>query len=384
MVRVPEPEHTPEGPQYEGRPLDRPDDEVVDQGAAFDARTLIGRRRVLSLFGIGASTVVLAACSSNSSGPSATSTAAASGSAGTEGEIPEETNGPYPADGTNDVNVLERSGIVRSDITTSLDGGTAVEGVPLTLTLTVTDMASGDIPFEGAAVYVWQCDAQGRYSMYSQGVEEETYLRGVQFADADGVVTFKTIVPGCYTGRWPHIHFEVYPDADSATDVANVVATSQLAFPADMLGKVYALDGYSGSSDNMAGVGTRVSDDDIFGEGDWKLQAPTVSGEAGSGYVAKLDVGVDTDTEPTRGGAGQPPGGGGRSPRVPAGRCAVGQHARLTGVSPRGRQPAGATQSKRHHAVPLREAGTASATGSGRTRTHATARAPLPSLVGRP
>ncbi|WP_395571391.1 hypothetical protein [Streptomyces sp. BK79] len=78
-----------------------------------------------------------------------------------------------------------------------------------------------------------------------------------------------------------------------------------------MLGKAYGLDGCFGSSENMAGVGTRVSDDDIFGEGDWKLQVPTVSGDAGSGYVAKLDVGVDTDTQPTRGGAGQPPGGRG-------------------------------------------------------------------------
>ncbi|MFE8013821.1 intradiol ring-cleavage dioxygenase [Streptomyces antibioticus] len=311
MKRVFEGAHTFEGSVFEGRRLARPGDEVVDQGAGFDARTLFTRRRMLSLVGVGAGVVALGACSSvDASTGSAASESTPTGSGTSDGEIPEETNGPYPADGTNDVNILDRSGIVRSDITSSLDGGTTVEGVPLALTLTVTDMAADDAPFEGAAVYVWQCDAQGLYSMYSEGAEDETYLRGVQIADADGVVAFKTIVPGCYTGRWTHIHFEVYADADSATDVANTLATSQLAFPADMLAEVYALDSYSGSTKNLAGVGNKISDDDIFGDGDWRLQTPEVSGSVGSGYTAKLTVGVDTTTEPTRGGGGaQPPDG---------------------------------------------------------------------------
>ena len=54
--------------------------------------------------------------------------------------------------------------------------------------------------------------------MYSQGVEDQNYLRGVQVADADGVVTFTSIFPACYAGRWPHIHFEVYPDQAGITD----------------------------------------------------------------------------------------------------------------------------------------------------------------------
>ena len=39
-------------PTYEGRALPRPDEEVVDQGLAFDIGTLFNRRRVLQLFGI--------------------------------------------------------------------------------------------------------------------------------------------------------------------------------------------------------------------------------------------------------------------------------------------------------------------------------------------
>ncbi|WP_314853777.1 intradiol ring-cleavage dioxygenase [uncultured Microbacterium sp.] len=328
MTRIPEPDQTPDGPAYEGRLLDRPEDEVVDQGAGFDIRTLVSRRAVLGLVGLGAGSVALAACSAATSAtPTATPTATATPTptptvtptptptatiASATSEIPDETNGPYPADGTNDVNVLADSGIVRSDITSSLGGGTTVAGVPLTMTFKVTDVANGNIPFAGAALYAWQCDAEGLYSMYSSGVEDETYLRGIQIADADGLLTFQTIVPGCYQGRWTHIHFEIYPDAASATDVANVIATSQLAFPPEMLTGIYALDTYAGSAENLAGVGTQISDDSIFGDGDWSLQVPTISGDITSGYVATLAVAVDTTTEPSVSDMG---GGGGGGPR---------------------------------------------------------------------
>jgi len=317
MNHVPEVDRTPDGPAYEGRLLARPDDELVDQGAGFDAKTLVTRRRMLGLVGAGVGAVTLAACypgsSSSSSAGSVSGSTTTSASGSSIAEIPEETNGPYPADGTNGVNVLQESGIVRSDLTSSLDGGTTVEGVPFELTFVVTDMANGNVPFEGAAVYAWQCDAQGLYSMYSQGAEDETYLRGIQVADTNGELTFKTIVPGCYAGRWTHIHFEVYPDEQSATEVANVIATSQLAFPPDMLTDVYALDAYAGSAENLAGVGTAISDDGIFADGDWNLQVPTITGDITSGYVGRLAVGVDTTTEATGGGGGggMPPGGGG-------------------------------------------------------------------------
>ncbi|MGX1596829.1 dioxygenase family protein [Dietzia maris] len=320
MNHVPEVDRTPDGPAYEGRLLARPDDELVDQGAGFDAKTLVTRRRMLGLVGAGVGAVTLAACypgsSSSSSAGSVSGSTTTSASGASVAEIPEETNGPYPADGTNGVNVLQESGIVRSDLTSSLDGGTTVEGVPFELTFVVTDMANGNVPFEGAAVYAWQCDAQGLYSMYSQGAEDETYLRGIQVADTNGELTFKTIVPGCYAGRWTHIHFEVYPDEQSATEVANVIATSQLAFPPDMLTDVYALDAYAGSAENLAGVGTAISDDGIFADGDWNLQVPTITGDITSGYVGRLAVGVDTTTEATGGGGGggMPPGGGGGMP----------------------------------------------------------------------
>lgn len=321
MSHIPEPDQTPDGPAYEGRLLARPEDEVVDQGAGFDLSTLLTRRRVLGLVGIGAGTLALAACSAVASTGSSSSSAAATPSSPAPSpsstvdtspaadEIPEETNGPYPADGSNGVNILEDSGIVRSDIRSSIGGGTTADGVPLSFTFTVTDLANGGVPFEGVAVYAWHCDAQGRYSMYSSGVEGETFLRGIQVADAKGQVTFQTIVPGCYAGRWTHIHFEIYPDVASATDVSNVIATSQVAFPEDMLGEVYALAAYDGSARNLAGVGS-LENDNVFSDGH-ELQLGSFSGSASSGFSGSLPVGVDTTTAPS---AAQAPGRGGGRP----------------------------------------------------------------------
>ncbi|MFZ2510331.1 MAG: 3,4-dioxygenase subunit beta, partial [Gordonia sp. (in: high G+C Gram-positive bacteria)] len=310
MHRSPEPVQTPDGPAFEGRLLPRPDDEVVDQGAGFDIATLLSRRRVLALLGGGAGALALSACSSDSTPGAASSTE----NAAAVGEIPEETNGPYPADGSNGVNILEQSGIERSDITTNLDGGDPVDGVPLTMTFEVSDLAKDGAAYTGAVLYAWQCDAQGRYSMYSQGVENETFLRGVQTVGPLGRVTFQTIVPGCYPGRWTHLHFEVYPDKAAATNVDNAIATSQLAFPQDMLDTVYRSGKYPDSARNLAQIGG-LDKDMVFSDG-YALQLGTFTGDVARGYRGSLNVGVDATTVPAMsgrgGGQGGGPGGDGR------------------------------------------------------------------------
>ncbi len=300
MILKPEPTQTDDGPAYEGRLLARPEDEVVDQGVGFDVRTLLSRRRVLGFLGIGAGAVTLAACA-----PAASGETAASGTDST-GEIPDETAGPYPGDGSNGPNALTESGIVRSDIRSNIGASDPVDGVALSLTLTILDMQNDDAPFEGVAVYVWQCDALCRYSMYTEGVEDDTFLRGVQVTDANGEVTFTTIVPGCYTGRWPHIHFEVYPDADAIDDAENAIAVSQVAVPEDVLAPIYALDAYEGSSANLEQVS--LDDDNVFGDDGGELQLATMSGDVDSGFTGTLAAKVDTETEPSGGAA---PGGGG-------------------------------------------------------------------------
>ena len=194
--------------------------------------------------------------------------------------------------------MLEQSGIVRSDIRSSFGdySGTA-EGVPMTLELVVSDLANGGVPFEGAAVYVWHCTREGGYSLYSDGVEDQNFLRGVQIADADGRVTFTSIFPACYDGRWPHIHFEVYPDQAAIADSTSAIATSQVALPQDVCEQVYAEDGYESSVSNLSRVS--LESDNVFGDDGGASQLGTVTGDVASGYTVTLAVGVDTTTAPT-------------------------------------------------------------------------------------
>jgi protocatechuate 3,4-dioxygenase beta subunit len=141
----------------------------------------------------------------------------------------------------------------------------------------------------GAAVYVWHCDRDGRYSLYSPGATSENYLRGVQLADAGGAVSFTTIFPACYPGRWPHIHFEVYPSVADATGGATALATSQLAIPEDACNHVYASDGYAESVNNLAQLSLET--DNVFADGS-DQQLATVTGSVEEGFVMRLVVAV--------------------------------------------------------------------------------------------
>jgi protocatechuate 3,4-dioxygenase beta subunit len=206
------------------------------------------------------------------------------------GQIAEETAGPYPGDGSNGANVLTESGIVRRDITSSFGSSTTkAEGVPLGITMTINDFANNKSPLAGAAVYVWHCDREGRYSLYSQGVTNENYLRGVQETDDGGQVKFDTIFPACYSGRWPHIHFEVYPSLAKATSSANKIATSQMALPEATAKAVYATTGYQQSVRNLSRVS--LDRDNVFRDG-YDLQIPTVTGDPTRGYQLSFSCAI--------------------------------------------------------------------------------------------
>lgn len=282
---------------------DHPDTEAHDLGLSHDLPTIFTRRRALGFLSAAGLTAALAACGADGSSTDSSPTSTPPGPGGAvpggsnaavgEGEIPEETGGPYPADGTNGVNVLTESGIVRSDIRSSFGEASGVAaGVPLTFTLTVVDVSSADDPgsaLAGAAVYAWHCDREGRYSMYDGDVADENYLRGVQECAADGTVTFTSIFPACYAGRWPHIHFEVYPSLDDATSASNRMRTSQLALPEDACTEVYATDGYDESVRNLQQVS--LDSDNVFSDG-YSLQLASVTGSVADGYTASLRVPV--------------------------------------------------------------------------------------------
>jgi protocatechuate 3,4-dioxygenase beta subunit len=282
-----------------------------DRGLDYDLPRLLHRRGMLKLVAgvglAGAGLITLGACASTTdtgeaSSPSGGRPPGPAGGAGSggpdgtqtsdtaNGELPEETGGPFPGDGSNGAKVLNQSGIVRRDITSSFGSSTTkAEGVPLSITMTITDFANDKSPLAGGAVYVWHCDREGRYSLYSEGVAGENYLRGVQEADDRGQVRFTTIFPACYSRRWPHIHFEVYPSLTKATNSANKIATSQMALPEATCQAVYATTGYEQSLNNMSRVSLET--DNVFRDG-YDLQIPTVTGDPSGGYQLTFSCAV--------------------------------------------------------------------------------------------
>ncbi|WP_033345581.1 intradiol ring-cleavage dioxygenase [Catenuloplanes japonicus] len=258
--------------------------EVHDKGLAFDLGTMNRRRMLGVVAGAGAAGVLGASFLK-------TPASAEAADAVCVDEVPSETAGPYPADGSNGPQVRTLSGVVRSDIRSSFGTASGVAGgVPLTFSLVVQDLDCA--PIAGAAVYAWQCDREGRYSLYSSGVTNQNYLRGIQVANASGVVTFQSIYPGCYAGRWPHIHFEVFSSLANATsNTGQIVKTSQIALPKDVSQAVYATTGYSQSVTNLSRVS--LATDMVFRDDLAIHEMATVTGSVTSGYTATLTIGVN-------------------------------------------------------------------------------------------
>jgi protocatechuate 3,4-dioxygenase beta subunit len=284
------------------RKLHDPNEPIFDQGLAFDLETLMMDRRAAMKFmgkaGLAAGLFTIVGCAPgailSSVAPSSSAAASSPSSAASAAScdvIPEETAGPYPGDGSNGPDILTQSGVVRSDIRSSFGTSTTVAGgVPLTIKLAIQDLVNNCTPMAGAAVYLWHCNREGQYSMYSNGVTDENYLRGVQETDSNGVVTFTSVFPACYSGRWPHIHFEVYPSLAKATDPANQIATSQVALPKDTCDLVYVTDGYSQSVSNLAQVS--LASDNVFGNDGGVHQLGAISGSVSDGLTVELAVPV--------------------------------------------------------------------------------------------
>ncbi len=206
--------------------------------------------------------------------------------------VPQEVIGPFPGDGTNGPNALTQSGIVRSDIRSSFgaSGSTVASGTLLTMKLRFVSTVSGCAPLAGLAIHLWHCDAAGNYSMYEASAAAENYLRGVQVTDGSGEVTFTTIFPGCYPGRWPHMHFQVFPSLALATSGTNVARVSQLALPENASSSVYSQTAlYPGSASTLNQVS--LATDIAFRDGS-ALQLADTSGSNANGYIAALEIGV--------------------------------------------------------------------------------------------
>jgi protocatechuate 3,4-dioxygenase beta subunit len=208
-----------------------------------------------------------------------------------KGETPNESGGPFPADGSNGRNVLVQRGIVRSDITHSFGVPAGVaRGVPTTIALTLLNKSGHKVkPYRKAAIYLWHCDSLGRYSMYDQTIVNQNYLRGLQVTDRRGRVTFRSIFPAAYAGRWPHIHFEVYESERSATKTRRKLRTSQIALPEKACREVYATPEYPQSLAHLLQASLRT--DTAFRDG-YSTQMAKVTGSVEKGMRISLDITV--------------------------------------------------------------------------------------------
>ena len=244
-----------------------------DKGLAQDLERLLHhRRQVLQWI---SAAIVLPACSDDKDDS-------------TGGTVGDDSGTGDDSGPTDDSAITDDSGIVRSDIRANLAPAKGIaEGVALSFTIEVVAV-DGCTPLEGYAVYVWHCDRETEYSMYTK--PDANYLRGVQATDAKGRASFTSIFPGCYPGRWPHIHFEVYPSLKATADAKNIVSTSQLAFPEKSCAEVYAEAGYEASAENLENVS--LSTDGVFSDDNAIHQMATVTGNVKKGYQATLRIAV--------------------------------------------------------------------------------------------
>lgn len=285
---------------YGGKKL-KNDDEQVGR--------ILSRREAIKLL-TGAGVAVLVGCGPEQSSPeAATSVAQATNTAASPATstMPSATTAPEPtaalAEATAVIETAAPACVVRpaltegpyfvdellnrSDIRSDPSDGSIREGAPLQLNFNVSQITADDCtPFPGAIVDVWHCDAQGVYSDVTDpgfNTVGQKFLRGYQETGANGQAQFLTIYPGWYNGRTVHIHFKIR----TALDESGYEFTSQLFFDDAFTDVVYTQEPYASK-----GQRTLLNNQDGIFQQSGGLLTLDVS-EAGDGYVANFDIGLD-------------------------------------------------------------------------------------------
>ena len=193
---------------------------------------------------------------------------------------PGETAGPYPLPSG-----VSTTGLVRQNITE----GTQT-GIPLTLTLTIVNAQNSCVPVSGLRVDIWHCNKRGYYSAYSgqpgidgtQDTTGTTWLRGIQYTDASGNVTFTSVYPGWYTPRATHIHVEVF-------NGTTLLETTQVCFPDALNSTVNTF--YATSGTNPVTNETDMVFSDSYAD-----ELMTVTGDNTAGYTASKTIVINAGT----------------------------------------------------------------------------------------
>lgn len=176
---------------------------------------------------------------------------------------PVETAGPFP--------IKTPADLVRENIVGNRSG------IPLLINIKIENTNNNCEPLKDVLVDIWHCDAKGNYSEYSGQLDgdftSESFLRGRQTTDSNGIASFISIYPGWYPGRAPHLHLEILRSNGSS------LLVTQTAFPEDISNTVYATSGYNGNFD------TSNSNDGIFENSLNRNLATSVTGNTTDGYT---------------------------------------------------------------------------------------------------
>jgi protocatechuate 3,4-dioxygenase beta subunit len=303
------------------------EDEVESKGRDQMENTKQGevedraRRRVIGLL-VGTGSLLAIRCGDSSGArdggadSGAEAGADAGGDAATDAcnATPEGEIGPYFADDSD-------ARFNRSNILSNVDGTATQTGIALALTIIVVDGKNGCVPYANAQVDIWHCNAAGVYS--DQAVENtstETWLRGYQATDANGRVSFGTIIPGWYAGRTTHIHLRVRSSYSQASSTSDGTNTTQLFFAQTFIdGLATSVAPYNAEGTNP----TTNAGDHVYAGETKGANVLALSGDNTNGYTAAVTVvlpitssgsGASADGGPPRGGPGGGGSGGGGPP----------------------------------------------------------------------
>lgn len=131
-------------------------------------------------------------------------------------------------------------------------------------------------PVSNVYLEMWHCNATGVYGgIIASGNGDSsdetnmnnTWLRGIQKTDSDGVAQFESVFPGHYTGRATHIHIMIHQNAVLLANqtLGNNVSAShvgQAFFDQNLITAVELTEPYNTNTQEF----TDNSDDSILGE----------------------------------------------------------------------------------------------------------------------
>ncbi len=182
-------------------------------------------------------------------------------------------------------------------------------GVSLLLDYQVIDVATCD-PVPNVYVEIWHCNATGVYGgVIANGNGNQadasninnTFLRGIQPTNDDGVAQFESIFPGYYTGRTVHVHVMVHTNAtvqaNSTLGLDSYAShVGQAFFDQSLIGAVNEVEPYASNTQTLStNAQDSIMSEEAATEGVDPIMEYTLLGDSiEDGLFAWLAFGIDS------------------------------------------------------------------------------------------